>query len=1422
LMLEDARPSRLLGTAATTPRLQELACPHIVLDEPEVIVRLQQHPAGNPVDQQRARRLRPESPAYLIYTSGSTGKPKGALNTHAAIVNRLCWMQDEYQLEEDDRVLQKTPFGFDVSVWEFFWPLVQGATLVIAPPGAHQDPRALATIIQEEQITTIHFVPSMLAAFLQEPLAASCRELRRVICSGEALPTPLQMQFHSVLPDVPLHNLYGPTEAAIDVSYWHCRNTARAVPHGGTLPDTGTAPIGRAIWNTQLYVLDAHLQLLPTAAAGELYIAGAGLARGYLQRPGLSAERFIPDPFGKPGTRMYRTGDLARRRSDGVLEFLGRSDSQVKLRGLRIELGEIEAALLAHPDVAQAAVIVREDQPGEKHLVGYVTAASGRSPDPASLRRALGSSLPDYMVPIAVLVLDRLPISPHGKLDRKRLPAPEFESVATAHAPRTPHEEILCTLFAETLGVSRVGIHDSFFELGGDSIMAIRLVSSARRHGLALSTRDIFKHRAVEALANICSPLLPMAATVSQDTVGEVIPTPLMGRLLESGAPARRFSQSMFLIVPDNLEHETLLEGLRTVLDHHDALRLRVEDGKLWGIPRGGVSAEACFRVVDRRTASLAEERQAAESRLDPQGGVLLQAVWFYPGRLLLTIHHVAVDAVSWHILSADLAAACAAKHMPLPANGTSFQHWTQLLSLEAHRSQRVQELDYWTSVLSKPAAPLFRGKPDPERDTAGSARHLRLTLAAAVTEPLLSVAPVAFRARINDVLLTAFALAVSAWHRRRGQTENGAVTLDLEGHGREDIFEGVDLSRTVGWFTSTYPVHLDVGSLVPSRAVKLVKEHLRKLPDNGLGYGLLRHLNPRTAAVLGSLPAPPICLNYLGRFVAARSADWSAAPEVDALTAGCDPQMPRAYALEVNALTVDGTGGPQLTADWSWCPALISEADVQELAEGWFASLESLVREAAQLPTGGLTPADLPLVSLTHSEIEHLEQRHGNIDDILPLSPLQEGLLFHTVYDRQASDLYTVQLILEMAGGMRAEALQARAQQLIRRHANLRAAFEHEGLGGPVQVIAREVTTPWRHIDLSTLDEAERSRRWSQLLAEDRAARFDPTSAPLLRFTLVRLAPERHRLIFTHHHLLLDGWSIPILINELLTADELPRVKPYRDYLTWLATRDSSAAERAWRDALAGLEEPTRLATQSADTGVFPETITLEVSQSVTSDVVRAARAHGLTLNTVVQGAWAILLARLTGRNDVVFGTTVAGRPPEIAGSDRMVGLFINTLPVRVTLSPQESALEVLTRIQERQSSLTAHEHLGLAHIQHIAALGELFDTLVVLENYPYDRRALQSPQLGLRVSSVEHRDVTHYPLCLAILPGERLHLRLQYRPDLFTRETAEGICKRLVGVVGDITADPSRLVARIDLLDAQERHRILIEWNGAARAVE
>ncbi|PTH90221.1 hypothetical protein C9J60_04460 [Streptomyces sp. A244] len=1852
-MLADARPALLVSTTGTVGRLPSTdSVPRLLLDDPSTQDALCQAPAPRPAVDGACPAL-PRNPANVIYTSGSTGAPKGVVNTHEGLVNRLLWMQDRYGLDSTDRVLQKTSCGFDVSGWEFFWPLLTGATLVVAEPERHKDPAYLAALIAEEGVTTVHFVPSMLKGFLAEPAAAACESLRRVMCSGEALSAELVSRFHSLL-DCELHNLYGPTEAAIDVTAFPC----------DPADDSGSAPpIGTPIANTRVYVLNRALQPVPVGVMGELYLAGTGLARGYLGRTPLTAERFVACPYGPAGSRMYRTGDLARWDADGRLVYMGRGDEQVKIHGVRIEPAEVASALIGHPDVGEAEVIAREDGPGGTHLVGYVvpdwrslderldqsrrekveqweqlyqtmygttpvsdfggdftgwdssydgnpmprdamelwradtveriralrsrrvleigvgsglllsrlanatetywatdfsaavidrlrrqTAArpeladrveflvrpahdfdglprgffdtvvinsvvqyfpnagylssvlrdaldllrpggalfvgdvrnlrlkraldtavqlahSGPDADAGALRRAvdqrtaqenellvdpeffhalteaeaercdgvdiqvktgrydnelsryrydvvlhkrsgraalsvagapswqwgktvatpreladrlaaerpdrlrvtgvpnglmaheaaaaralfagaslaevraelqrsgtsvmtpdalralgerlgyrvavtwssegtdgeldalflppgtealtdvylpgdirstgrrrrtnnpalghvageLGASLrghlrdvlPDYMVPSAVVVLDALPVNANGKLDRKALPAPDFQAEVSGRAPRTAREELLCAVFAEVLGLPAVGIDDSFFDLGGDSISSIQLASRTRRAGLDISPRDIFRHKTVLALAGVASPVAPAEAEAAEDGVGEVRPTPIMRHLHGLNGPVRRFHQSVVLRVPAGLREGTLADALQTVLDHHGALRLRLDVARSWALSvaePGAVPAEHLLRRVDvsaldalGRKALVEEQTTQAVERLDPEAGVMLQAVWCdagpqESGHLLLVIHHLAVDGVSWRILLPDLAQAytalAAGRQPELERVGMSLRQWSRRLQELAESPRRAQELTLWSRMLDGPDPLLGRRALDPRRDVVAQRRTLSLTLPPAWTTEILTDVVKVFHAEVNDVLLTAMAIAVQDWRRRRG-LPGTTVLLDAEGHGREDLLDTADLSRTVGWFTSLFPIRLEPGidnwdetwAAGPAigTALKRVKEQIRAIPDHGIGYGLLRYLNPTTATTLAEAPRPQIGFNYLGRFTTTGTSPWEPDNTFGGFSGGADPDLPLAHPLDLDALTQDGPEGPQLIARWSWAEDILHEHDVHDLAETWFKALKTLAEHARNPTTGGHSPSDLPFVTLTQEDVDQLEGETPGLVDVLPLTALQQGLVFHAAYDDQTPDVYNVQLAIDLEGPLNAQALREAAQSLLDRHGNLRVSVRQRPQGDNVQVVQSHVPLPWTHIQAATPTEADHATH------HDRTQRFDLTTAPLLRFTLIQLDPHHHRFLFTTHHLLLDGWSMPLVMQELFTlythhgtADTLPPPTPYTPYYHWLAKQDDHAARQAWRTALSDLHHPTRLAPHAdTHTTLTPHHHTEQLPAELTHTLTQQARRHGLTLNTVIQTTWALLLARMTGQEDIVFGTTVSGRPPEVPGIEAMIGLFINTLPVRVRLQPTETLLDLMTRLQQEQAELTPHQHLGLPDIQRLTTIdGELFDTLTVFENYPLDPDTL-TPAHDLHITNLHTHNDVHYPLTLIATPGTHLTLDFGYRPDLFTPHDIHHLAQRLTHLLHTFTTTPHHPTHNISILTAQEQHQVVEGWNDTAREV-
>ncbi|RSM88016.1 non-ribosomal peptide synthetase [Kibdelosporangium aridum] len=1357
----------------------------------------------------------PRNAAYVIYTSGSTGTPKGVVVTHAGLGNLALAHIDRFAVAPSSRVLQFAALGFDTIVSEVMMALLSGATLVV-PPEQDLPPKATLTeTLERWDVTHVKAPPSVLGTVDALP-----DRVETVVAAGELCPPGLVDRLSA---DQRMINAYGPTETTI------CATVSMPLS-----PGQHPIPFGGPVPGVRGYLLDSFLRPLPPGVTGELYLAGIGVARGYLGRSALTAERFVADPF-VPGERMYRTGDLAYWTDQGELVSAGRADDQVKIRGFRVEPREIEFALSGYPRITQAAVTVRDDR-----LVAYVTPGDI---DTQAVRDDLASRMPQYMVPAAVVALDALPLTAHGKIDRRALPDPDFTAGTTSREPTTETERVLCELFAGVLGLARVGVDDSFFELGGDSILSMQLAARARRAGLTFTAADVFDGKTPERIAHLAaveSAPSEHGRSTTADGVGDVAWTPLTW-MLGDGVVGARFAQWMVVGAPSDLTEKALVAGFAALVDTHDMLRARVvndQGGRRLVVgERGSVdAAKLVTRVrVDGGSLDEAVEDAAREAvnRLDPLAGVMAQAVWVdagpdQVGRLLVVAHHLSVDGVSWRVLMSDLQAAteavAAGRDPVLEPEGVSFRRWAGLLKEWAVAADRVGELAAWKAILGHEEQPVGARGLTTGQAAQGDVRSRSWVVPKAETSVLMGRAPVVFHCGVNEVLLAGLAGAVARW---RG---GDAVLVDVESHGRHPV-DGMDLSRTVGWFTSAHPVRLDVagidladvlaGGSAAGRLLKVVKEQSRAVPGDGLGYGLLRYLNGTTGPVLAELPSPQIGFNYMGRFVTSEKSGVRAWQPVGDIGSSLEPGMGLPHALDVNALVQDLPDGPELTLMVEWQEDLLGEAEIERLVQEWLDMLSGLARQADDPAAGGHTASDFDLVDLDQDEIEALEAEHagvGGLADVLPLSPLQHGLAFHAGY-AGGVDVYTAQAVLDLTGPLDMQLLRKSVRGLLDRHANLRAGFRHAADGTAYQAIAGTVEVPVTLVDVT--DSADPQAEAVAVEAAERARPFDLARPPLLRFMVVALGPDRHRLVLTNHHILLDGWSTPLLLDELLTLyrngavpSALAPVTPYRQYLAWMRETDRDAATAAWRNALAGLPEPTLVAADGPAPVQVPEQMWAARDEAFAEALAARARECGVTVSTVLQAVWGMVLATITGRDDVVFGSVVSGRPAELPGIETMIGLFINTVPVRVRMRPQHTFTELVQRLQNEQIALLAHHHVGLTDIQQAAGLGQLFDTIIVYENYPTpaaagDEAADAQPD-RLRVRGVEGADATHYPMALAVVPGTGLRLRLEHQPALFTTAQASAVLDRFVQVLEAVVADPRLPLSAVPILSESERQQL------------
>ena len=1374
-VLGDAKPIAAVTTAALAGLLDGQALS--VIDISDLV-----DPAVNAVAVLPGPQA--DDIAYIIYTSGTTGTPKGVVIPHRNVIHLLQTLDAD--MDMSGRVWSQChSLAFDFSVWEIWGALLYGGRVVVVPDAVVRSPEDLYALLVSQQIGVLSQTPSAFYALqtadAAHPELAAQLKLEAVVFGGEALEPQRMRSWLEHHPDSPrLINMYGITETTVHASF-------REIVAGDV--DSVVSPIGVPLGHLGFFVLDTLLRPVPPGVVGELYVAGAGVADGYIGRAGLSSTRFVACPFGEPGARMYRTGDLMAWGADGELRYMGRSDEQVKIRGYRIELGEIQAALSELDGVEQAVVIAREDRPGDKRLVGYVTG----DVEPAIARAALGDRLPSYMVPSAVVVIDALPLTVNGKLDTKALPAPDYQDGDSYRAPSDAVEEILAGIYAQVLGLDRVGVDESFFELGGDSILSMQVVARARAAGVICRPRDIFVEQTVAGLARVAT-LSDGDYDVIDEGVGPLLATPIMRWLHDVPGPVDQFNQTVLIQAPVGVTEDDVLEVLQAVLDRHAMLRLRVEDDGAggWSLTApepGSVDARMCLHTVD----VLSDEAVAqARSRLNPAAGAMVSALWSVPtGQLLMIAHHLAVDGVSWRILLEDFNLAWAQLHggqqIELPAPRTSFARWASVLAQHAYRPEVVEQAERWRRIAAVPAAlPAVQ----PTVDTYANAGSLTVELDPETTRMLLAEVPAAFHTGINDILLIAFGLALGEF---LGTAAGSPIVIDAEGHGRQEEVAGedeaVDLSRTVGWFTTKYPVSLSVGGLDWGQVlagdaglgpiVKDAKEQLRALPD-GVTYGLLRYLN---SDVDLAGPDPTIGFNYLGRMSAGGSQAYGDIWEIredgwKVTGAAAAVPMPLMHTVELNAGTVETLDGPRLRAGWTWALSALDHAQVSRLSGLWFDALSGICAHVHG-GGGGLTPSDISPARLTQRQIDELCQAH-EVADILPLTPLQQGLLFHAnMAHSSGDDVYAVQMSVTLNGRLDPNRLHEAVQAAVQRHPNLVARFCDQ-FGEPVQVIPADPVVPWQYIDLNSAS-PDFAEQIAQLCAAERVAVCDLAEQKAFRAMLIRIAPDQHQLVVTNHHIVLDGWSVSVLLQEVFAGyygQRLPAPVPYRRFTDWLAGQDTQAARSAWREALAGFDTP--ILVGSLDRwGPGPRGVTsLRVSAATTVALNELARSHHTTVGTVLQAAWAQLLMSITGQSDIAFGLVVAGRPAELAGADSMVGLLINTVPQRVSISPDTTIADLLDQLQNGRSRTLEHEHLGLNEIHRVTGHSALFDTVFVYENYPTDTSLLSGAD-GLSVTDVTSRDFYHYPLTIQAVPGSELDLRIQYRTDVFDDDSIA----RLIG---------------------------------------
>ncbi len=1369
-----------------------------------------------------------ETPIYVIYTSGSTGEPKGTVIKHRNFVNYITWAKDFYFTDEyTGNFGLFTSISFDLTTTCIFLSLLRGKTLEVFNQKEGID-TILRHTFESASIDCVKLTPSHITLLGNLGIGKSL--IKIAIVGGEQLLNDQVRILKSLNKDIKIVNEYGPTEATVGCIVKEIKSSEEQIT------------IGKPIANTQIYLINNNA-LAPIGVPGEICIGGEGVAKEYLHKPELTKEKFIKNPFNNdPESRLYKTGDIARWLANGNIEYLGRIDEQVKINGNRVELGEIETTLNKLEGINSSAVVVNDDGSGKKRLIAYIVSSDELNIE--AIRTSLSTSLLNYMIPALFVRLDALPLTPNGKIDKKTLQGLKnfIQPINEYIAPSTEIQKKLVKIWEDLFKREKIGISDNFFELGGDSILSIQIASRAKLVDVSFSPNDILKYQVIEELAKICT-------TQKSDTIadqgliaGEINLTPIQSWFFENDFNNKdHYNQAVTLRVKKYIEPEILNNALNAIIQQHDVLRLKYKfENNKWHQYFKNDSAHnlEIINVADKETKDLSTAIEYYDSEIQTglsiTKGITFRSVLFQTtsnsdNYLLLVIHHLIVDGVSWRILIEDLKKACEqqteGKTIDLGAKTSSFKQWSERLCNHVQSDTIAKELPFWTSTVGKYNIISLPLDKHAEENTVSSARNVNLNLSKELTKQLLQQTSRAYNTEINDLLLTALVLSVSNW------TKQNSVSLHLEGHGREELFNDTYLSRTIGWFTSLFPVCLTIDHNTKiEHAIKSIKEQLRAIPRKGIGYGMLRYLSNshEIPENLKMLDDRGICFNYLGQFNDLDEKD-SSIISISNQSSGLSvcPTNKRTCAIDINL----HVSNEQLVINWTYGENLHERKTIEALAENFTTQLERIIEHCIQPESKGFTPSDFPLCKISQEALDEYVLSGAdlaNIENIYPLSPMQEGMLFHTLY-ASGSDVYITQLTLDIVGELNIEYFKQAWQHIIDTHTILRTSFVYQGLQTPVQRVHKKISCDIEVIDHSSISDKNRKDKITQFLEEQRKKGFDLTIAPLSWITLIKTEKNNYTFIWTHHHILIDGWSMPIIFKELfknyhaLVSNQELTFNPdkYEEFIEYLSKRDKTEEERFWTAYLEGFTGSIEILVGNNYNNSTQELVNdkqkLALDASETDILKEFTKKHHITINTLVQGAWLTLLNRYSGNDDIIFGITVSGRPAELEGVEGKVGLFINTLPLRIKTRTSENVLEWLKEIYEQQSRVLEYQHTPLVEIQSLSSVPNnepLFQSILIFENYPIEKLS-ENKDIKLDIANIRTYEKNNYPITIAVSVEERLIIDISYDDSLYSKDAIHRLLGHLSETFQNITQNTDKTISDIEILTPAEKHQQLVEWN-------
>jgi len=1423
-IFDDTNTTLVLANAKYTNRLKKIhsrlkSKSHeelliLELDSEELHNELILLPSTSPLTSTTSEDL-----AYVIYTSGTTGKPKGVMVEHRNIVNLILSVQEILDVNAKDIFFFYRSYVFDGVIEETMLPIMIGAKLAICTTGLNDLPKFLDTIRNNNiSIANINSeTAQVLGEYIDETLS-----LKKIIAGGTKL--NLNSFSNFLKKGVTVFNSYGPTECTVDSTYFKVDSLKNEW-------------IGKPISNYNCYVLNEDLKLLPIGAIGELYIGGDGVARGYLNQDNLTKEKFISNPFQTDkenndkscsskgrNSRLYKTGDLVRWLPDGNLEYIGRKDNQVKIRGYRIELGEIESILSNYKDIKQSVIIVKERGAGEKYLVGYYV--SNKVLNEGEIFSYLQSKLPEYMIPSAIIHLEHLPLTINGKLDKEALPEARFTNTKTYVAPRNEVEEKVTKIWEEVLGLPKnsIGIEDNFFRLGGDSIISIQIVSRLReRLDLLVNLKDIFNYKTIKGLyENVLSKKQEKLETRTEQgiLIGEVPFLPIQEWFFKSDFKYPNYWNQSFLIKTPNLNVERLISSISTLVSHHDVFRLRYKKSKIGRVYNQFYDSKASLpdiKILDINTlsnglqkAQLQDMLSDWQSKFDLEEGPLHCIGYLYgyedgSARIFFALHHLIVDTVSWRILLEDLRKIYNGEFIDI--KGSSYRQWTQ--GIIEYVSKNEEERNYWNNTfLDFKKRNKFK-ELQASQDSIIINNIINVSISREHTRRLLQETNQAYNTQINDILLTALGYTL------KELTNSTVHHIVLEGHGREEVIgNGLDISRTVGWFTTIYPVRLEIKDDI-GKSIKNIKEMLRQIPNNGIGYG----------AIFGykNKDLPKISFNYLGQFNHGGEKkqlenNWSISAEEAGVSVH---QLNSVYdVINITGLIINECLNFRIISKLNY-------EETEILKDQFKQNLEKIIIYLSSQTRTYLTTSDVNNI-ISQEYLDKIQEKK-EIIGVYKANSLQQGFIYHTLRQGALDNAYRAQLVWQYENKINPSCLKKAWEMAQRKYSSLRIRFEwSEEI---VQIIDKEGTLDWIYLDLSAEQSIE--IKIQEILKDDNKKPYDLKQGSLFRLILIKQREDLYTCIFNSHHSILDGWSNPILLGyvhrtylKLCFNNTIPlEINSSYDLVQQYLQMTKKKNEEYWEKYVSRIDDRGDLSLL-LKTGLQNTSIrnynhikeekekVFEIEGEQYRNLKELSKNEGITLNAILQYSWHKTQSLYEDSMQTVVGTTVSGRNQPINGIENAVGLFINTLPLIVDhqRQPNSSIITCIKQIQDDINEISIRSNIDLAQIQKGG--NRLFDCLFVYENYPTLVNNEDSGQLAIRfIKSVEKID---YPIAVVVYEKKtKLIFKLKYASELFDIKTIDRVLTTFKVLLNEISINPYQEERYLSGITKADYKQVVEIWN-------